>query len=154
MSHLATRGRKSPSNPRVSAIVTFVTGKYPPLRSLRFGSLDASEEAIDDPGLLMEGYFDYRDAAYGINSGDTWFILGIKGAGKSAVLQHLKLTWTGCWDRFIDVWNLRDFPIANVSLMRTGEATSLARAQAAWQLILLFRVLGLLDSDQNLDAPS
>jgi hypothetical protein len=129
-----------------------MVAKFPSLRELRFGSLDAAEEAIYDPHLLKEGYFDYKDAAYGIGAGDVWFVLGIKGAGKSAVLEHLKLSWADQWDRFIDVWNLQDFPVANVSLMRTGETTNLARAQAAWQLILLLRVLDLLDGDQGLSA--
>lgn len=57
---------------------------------MRFGQLDASQEAVDDPDLLVAGFFDYREAAYGIACGDTWLLLGPKGAGKSAVLEHLK----------------------------------------------------------------
>ena len=126
--------------------------KNPTLRELRFGTLDASEEATYDPRLLIDGYFDYREAAYGIASGDVWFLLGIKGAGKSAVLEHLRLTWADHWDRFIDVWNLQDFPVANVSSISSGEKTNLARAQASWQLILLLRVLDSLGADEGINA--
>ena len=35
---------------------------------------------------------------------------GPKGAGKSAVLEHLRLTWADKWDRFITSGTLQHFP--------------------------------------------
>ena len=86
------------------------TPKPPPLRELRFGQLDARQEAIDEPDLLTAGFYDYREAAYGIASRQTWILLGPKGAGKSAVLEHLRLTWADKWDRFITSGTLQHFP--------------------------------------------
>lgn len=69
--------------------------KLPPLRELKFGELDASQEATLSPNLLKDGYFDFRSAAYSIASRGAWVLLGPKGAGKSTVLEHLSLTWEG-----------------------------------------------------------
>jgi len=127
--------------------------KPPPFRELNFGVLDANEEAIEDPDLLLKGFYDYRSAAYGILSGDTWLLLGPKGAGKSAVFEHLALEWRDRWDHFFDNWNLQDFPVADVSNVRSGESNGAARSQSAWQLILLLRILVNLQDDQGLIAP-
>lgn len=123
-----------------------------PLREMRFGQLDASQEAVDEPELLVDGFYDYREAAYGISMGATWLLLGPKGAGKSAVLEHLKLTWQGRHDRFFDYWDLRSFPVHDVTQMQTGQSAGPARAQAAWEFLLLLRVLDSLTEDQGLQS--
>lgn len=127
--------------------------KPTPLREMRFGQLDASQEAVDDPDLLLQGFYDYREAAYGIASGNTWLLLGPKGAGKSAVLEHLKLTWVDRYDRFFDYWDLRSFPVNDVTQIQTGQSPGAARAQAAWELLLLLRVVDSLARDNGLAAP-
>jgi len=126
--------------------------KPPPYRQLNFGELDAAEEAIDSPRLLLEGFFDYRSAAYGITAGDTWLLLGPKGAGKTAVLEHLRLLWDNDYGRCFDHWNLQDFPVGDVSGIQTGEASGAARSQSGWQLILLLRLLASLEHDEALKA--
>ncbi|MDX6245860.1 MAG: hypothetical protein QOE76_3583 [Frankiales bacterium] len=121
---------------------------------MRFGQLDASQEAVDEPDLLLEGFYDYRQAAYGIATGQIWLLLGPKGAGKSAVLEHLRLSWQPRYDRFFDYWDLRSFPVNDVTQIQTGQSPGAARAQAAWELLLLLRVLDSFASDQALKAPA
>ncbi len=116
--------------------------KQPPMRELHFGQLDAHQEAIDEPELLLAGFYDYREAAYGIATGATWLLLGPKGAGKSAVFEHLRLEWQARWDRFLTIWDLRDFPVNDVTQIRTGQSPGAARAQAAWEFLLLLRSMG------------
>lgn len=127
--------------------------KPPPLRELRFGQLDASQEAIDEPELLLQGFYDYREAAYGLSSRQTWLLLGPKGAGKSAVLEHIRLSWRERWDRFFTPWDLRNFPVNDVRYMQTGQSTGAARAQSAWEFVLLLRVVESLAHDQGVVAP-
>ncbi|HEX4442834.1 MAG TPA: hypothetical protein VHZ81_04620 [Galbitalea sp.] len=128
--------------------------KAPPLRTIQFGRLDASDEATDDPGLLLNGYLDYREAVYKITRGLVWYLLGPKGAGKSAVLEHLKLKWADRPDRFLDSWDLRAFPVADVTQIHTGQMSGPSRTQSAWEFLLLLRVVQSLLRDQSLDAPS
>ncbi|WP_322936481.1 P-loop ATPase, Sll1717 family [Nocardioides bizhenqiangii] len=126
----------------------------PPLKELHFGHLDASEEAIDEPDLLMGGFYDYREAAFGITTGRAWLILGPKGAGKSAVLEHIRLSWAGRWDHFFSAWNLASFPVNDVTALQIDQAAGPARNQAAWEFLLLLRVIDSLNSDEGLRAPA
>jgi energy-coupling factor transporter ATP-binding protein EcfA2 len=127
--------------------------KPTPLREMRFGQLDASQEAVEDPELLLAGFYDYREAAYGIAGGRIWLLLGPKGAGKSAVLEHLKLSWRDRYDRFFDYWDLRSFPVNDVTQIQTGQSPGAARAQAAWEFLLLLRIVDSLAKDEGLVAP-
>lgn len=126
----------------------------PPLRELHFGHLDASEEAVDEPHLLRDGFYDYREAGFGIQTGRAWLILGPKGAGKSAVLEHIRLTWEPRWDRFFSSWNLASFPVNDVTSLQIDQAAGPARNQAAWEFLLLLRVIDSLNKDTGLSAPS
>lgn len=121
--------------------------KLPPLREVRFGDLDATQEAALEPELLLTGYFDFREAAYSIASCGAWLLLGPKGAGKSAVLEHLKLEWENRYDRFMTHWQLDTFPIQDVTKIDVGQGEGGQRAQAAWEFLLLLRLCESIDGD-------
>jgi hypothetical protein len=124
-----------------------------PLRMVHFGRLDASDEANLDPELLLNGYLDYRDSVYQMSSGHAWYILGPKGAGKSAVFEHIRLKWGDRHDRFFVPWDLRGFPVADVTQIQTGQIAGSSRTQSAWEFLLLLRVMQSLSKDNGLDAP-
>jgi hypothetical protein len=126
--------------------------KPPPLKELRFGHLDAGQEASEDPDLLLSGFYDYREAAYGITTGRIWLLLGPKGAGKSAVLEHLRLSWEDRWDKFFTLWDFRSFPVADVTAIKTGQSPGASRSQAAWEFLLLLRVIASLQQDEAVEA--
>lgn len=125
----------------------------PPFHELHFGQLDASQEAVDTPDLLTAGFYDYREAAYGVEAQQVWLLLGPKGSGKSAVLEHLRLRWQGRADRFFTSWSLSGFPVNDVAEINTGQSAGASRAQAAWEFLLLLRVVESLESDTGLRAP-
>lgn len=130
-----------------------MASKPPPLRTLHFGRLDASDEATEDPELLLNGYLDYKESVYQMTTGLAWYILGPKGAGKSAVFEHLRLKWEDRFDRFFVSWDLRGFPVADVTQIQTGQSLGSSRTQSAWEFLLLLRIFESLSSDQGLDAP-
>ncbi|MFD6091601.1 P-loop ATPase, Sll1717 family [Oerskovia sp. NPDC060338] len=123
--------------------------KPPPLKLLDFGKLDASSEADQEPHLLLDGYFDYEGAASGIATGANWLLLGPKGSGKSAVLEHLRLSWASHPDSFFDYWDLRNFPVNDVTGIQMGQSAGASRTQSAWELLLLLRVVRSLHEDQG-----
>lgn len=129
------------------------TAKYPPLGSLDFGRLDAREEAKRAPELLLEGFFDFENAAYDVASGQAWVLIGPKGAGKSACLEHLRLTWEGEHDRFLSRWDLGSFPVADVTKIQVGSSLGPTSTQAAWEFLLLLRVFESLVGDQGAAYP-
>lgn len=126
----------------------------PSLRELHFGHLDATEEAIDEPELLLDGFYDYRQAAFGITTGRAWLLLGPKGAGKSAVLEHIRLSWASRWDHFFSAWDLASFPVNDVTNLQIDQAAGPARNQTAWEFVLLLRVIDSLRVDEGLRAPA
>jgi|GEM_PF-5616727 len=125
----------------------------PKFSSLHFGHLDATQEASEEPELLKDGYYDYRQAVQGILEGSAWLVLGPKGSGKSAVLESIRLNWEGRWNRFFTYWNLAGFPVHDVTKIPTGQSQGPSRTQAAWEFLLLLRVVETLDGDQSLSAP-
>jgi energy-coupling factor transporter ATP-binding protein EcfA2 len=125
----------------------------PPFQELHFGQLDASQEAVDTPDLLIDGFYDYREAAYGIEAQQVWLLLGPKGSGKSAVLEHLRLRWQERYDRFFTGWLLSGFPVNDVASINTGQSPGGSRAQSAWEFLLLLRTVESLAGDESLVAP-
>lgn len=117
----------------------------PPFIELHFGHLDATQEAVEEPDLLRAGYYDYREAMYGISTRNTWLLLGPKGSGKSAALENIRLTWHDRPDRFFTYWNLAGFPVNDVTAIYMGQSSGSSRAQAAWEFLLLLRVVESLD---------
>jgi len=103
----------------------------PPFYTLHFGQIDANQEAIDEPDQLTAGYFDYREAAYGVSALRTWVLLGPKGSGKSAVLKNIELSWQDRYDRFFTYWNLASFPVNDISNIQTGQSPGGSRSQSA-----------------------
>jgi len=128
--------------------------KYSPLRELQFGELDASQEAVVSPELLLRGYVDFRDAAYAIATRGAWVLLGPKGAGKSAVLEYLRLSWADRPDRFMTYWELDSFPVNDVTSIDMGLKDGTARVRSAWEFLLLLRVFESLarDAERDQDA--
>lgn len=122
----------------------------PTFRELNFGDIDASREAIEDPQLLLDGYYDYRQAAYGIETRHLWLLLGPKGSGKTAVLEHIRLKWDSTPDRFFTLWDLSGFPVNDVTEIATGQSKGASRNQTAWEFLLLLRMISSFENDESL----
>lgn len=126
----------------------------PPFETLHFGHIDAVQEAVEDPDLLRDGYFDYKQAVKGITMEHTWLVLGPKGSGKSAVLENLRLNWKDRFDRFFNYWDLSGFAVGDVTSIGTGQPAGAARSQAAWEFLLLLRIVETLARDNGLNCGS
>jgi len=121
--------------------------QLPRFEHLVFGELDAAEEARRYPHLLVDGFYDHRDAVQQLEAGDAFLLLGLKGAGKSAVFEHLRLKYDSSSQLHFDYWDLSNFPIADVRNMKTGPTAGLGRTQNAWELLLLLRLVERLNED-------
>lgn len=107
---------------------------------------------MDEPLLLTNGYYDYNNAAYNAMQGHIWLIIGPKGSGKSAVLEHIRLSWQNRYDRFFSYWNLSAFPITDVTTISSGQSSGGSRAQASWEFLLWLRVAESLSTDHGITS--
>lgn len=121
---------------------------------LDFGMMDASSEARQSPKLLMEGYFDFQDASRRITTGDAWMIVGPKGAGKSAVFEHLRLMWHDDPLKFFNVWQINHTPIFDVLNAQTGIKSGRSSVIVAWKLLLLGPLLSSVLGDEGATIPN
>lgn len=114
-----------------------MTKKFPRLADLDFGSLDARQEAVRSPLLISDGYYDFQEAARRISGGSAWLLVGPKGAGKSAVFEHLHLDWMNSPTRFFNYWPISSSPIEEVLVADTGLRKGPGSTMVAWKLLLL-----------------
>ncbi|WP_229813977.1 hypothetical protein, partial [Novosphingobium colocasiae] len=70
-------------------------------KNIAFGYASAEAERSNDPGLLIDGYIDYKNASEQAISGSRFLFLGYKGAGKSTVGEHLQLRLKDEFNRFV-----------------------------------------------------
>lgn len=128
--------------------------KFPALQTLDFGRLDAREEARVSPELLVGGYFDHQSAAYRVEMRDAWVLVGPKGAGKSAAIEHLTLLWEGNPEKFLKRWDLGNFPVADITSLQVGAELGPTSTKAAWTFLLLLRVFESMVSDELASYPA
>ena len=72
--------------------------------------------------------------------------LGYKGAGKSAIGEHIRILAQSRHDLFVNVVALGDFPFTTFKRLMKGEDSSETKFPASWRWLLL---LYLLDSFQH-----
>lgn len=122
-------------------------------RDIAFGYTSAEAERSNDPGLLVDGYIDFKSASEQAISGSRFLFLGYKGAGKSTIGEHLQLKLQDRFDCFVKPIALSDFPFTPFSKIIRGDAEPEHKYPAAWSWILLIHVLESLASDESLSHP-
>jgi len=128
--------------------------RYPALRELDFGMLDAADEAsVPDSSLLTEGYYDHKGLARRIAAGSAWLVIGPKGSGKSAAFEHLRLTWANSPVHLFSLWRLGGWPVGDVTKIKMGISDGDASAQGAWEFFLFLRLFDSLTRDQGAGMP-
>jgi Novel STAND NTPase 1/OST-HTH/LOTUS domain len=116
--------------------------------AIRFGYSSASAESVRNPRLLLEGFYDPRGLSERLQSGPEFLVLGYKGSGKSAVGEHLLLLSDDRHDLFVDLIDLRDFPLESLRSM-IGQNPSQQLLQGGWTWLLLVRAFQSILSDEG-----
>ena len=115
-------------------------------RLIQFGKADAQTEVAEMPTLLKAGYFE-RDGLIekAINS-SVFLFLGYKGAGKTALSEHMNLISEDS-EMFIDQVSLVDFSYKSFPKIVTGDDELEIKTKVAWKWLLLVRILYSLIND-------
>ncbi|MBX5254853.1 hypothetical protein HJC03_31515 [Rhizobium sp. NLR4b] len=118
-------------------------------RKIAFGYISAEAERAKDPGLITEGYIDYKGVNDEALDGEKFLFLGYKGAGKSSLGERLQLTLADRHDRFAKLLSLADFPFTPFSKLIRGDVEPEAKYPAAWSWILLIYLLESFAADEG-----
>lgn len=116
--------------------------------TINFGYTDAQTEGANEPALLTEGFLDEQGWIEDALGSRVFLFLGYKGAGKTAVAEHVKLLSEKRPHLFVTNTSLEDFPYGDFkSAAGTGEPQ--ARYPAAWMWLLLLSLMESLGKDEG-----
>lgn len=121
-------------------------------RKIIFGKTDAQEESAEYPDLLINGYLQVDNINKQVLETNKFLFLGYKGAGKSALSEHLKLTSDS--NTIVDQQSLKNFPYKTFSKIVSGDSEPEVKHKLAWRWLLLVRVLQNLIADNDAHAAS
>lgn len=116
-------------------------------RSIEFGKADAKEEGSELPELLIKGYFDLDNLSTKAISKSTYLFLGYKGAGKTALSEHIRLS-NQDYNHFVKNILLEDFPYKSFGKIVPGDVESEAKLPMAWEWLFLLYMIESLTADQ------
>lgn len=114
---------------------------------IQFGYASAEEESVEAPQLLLSGYFDYGDLIKEAITGAKFLFLGYKGAGKSAINEHLRLMSENDPELFVINTFLADFPFSDFKKIIVGDTEPEAKYPTAWSWLLLLRLFNSYSKD-------
>ena len=121
-------------------------------RKINFGKADAKDEGCEYPDLLINGYLDETGVIDLALHKSTFLFLGYKGAGKTALLEHIRLTSENRYDMFVDDILLMDFPYKSLAKIIEGTYDQEARLPMAWDWLLLIYIINSLTKDESLQS--
>jgi len=113
-------------------------------REIVFGRTDAQTESEEYPNLLIDGYLNTTNIVGNATNKTTFLFMGYKGSGKSALSEHLKLSYR---DGIVKQVPLKDFPYNSLGNILTGEAEKEVKLKIAWRWLLLTYALSILMDD-------
>lgn len=122
-------------------------------KDIEFGFADASTEAHERPELLIDAFY-HSEIADRMWSDRYFLLLGLKGAGKSAVAWRLQLEASGAPQKFAKILELQDFPFAQFAKVQVEMNDQKARYVESWKFFLYVNLLFIVMQDQALDKSS
>lgn len=116
-------------------------------RQIEFGKADAKEEGTELPELLVDGYYNIDDLSEKATSRSTYLFLGYKGAGKTALSEHIRLV-NKDYQHFVKNILLEDFPYKSFGKIVPGGAEHEAKFPIAWEWLFLLYIIESLTQDE------
>lgn len=112
-------------------------------RSVNWGP----DEAKNDANL--SGYFVKFSKFSSIESGDVRYVIGRKGAGKTAVTQQIRQRIEKSPLGFFSNLTLRDFPLQDFNDLRDRSHRDKSKFVSAWSFLLLVEISKLMQKDNG-----
>ena len=118
------------------------------LNDIEFGYADAYTEAIEDERLLLEAFYD-SSIADKIWKGKHFLVLGLKGAGKSAIACRLQLEANNDPLKFVEILEMGQLSFKSFTKIRIDSAEDKSRYPAAWKYMLYVHLLQQIIGDES-----
>ncbi|WP_028878812.1 P-loop ATPase, Sll1717 family [Terasakiella pusilla] len=119
-------------------------------KKIEFGYADASNEALYQPRLINEGYYDHKNALSHARFKPDFLFLGNKGAGKSILGEKLENEAAHDPEFFVKRINLEDFPFKTFDKLSPSKESSEATYPSAWAWLLLISVMDSIQQDESM----
>ena len=105
-------------------------------RDINLGLATAELEGLNNPELLLKGYFDQYNVVKRARDSSKFLFLGYKGSGKSAISEHLKLV-SGNQDQNLSISaiSLADLPYSQLKEIVWGDAEP--RIKISYSMVLV-----------------
>lgn len=120
-------------------------------RDIEFGRADAKEEGAEYPDLLINGYLDSTGVINLALNCSTFLFLGYKGSGKTALLEHIRLTSPN-YNCFVNDIPLSDFPYKSFAKIISGSSEQEAKLPLAWDWLLLVYAISSFAQDESIQT--
>lgn len=117
-------------------------------KNIDFGKADAKTEGVENPDLLRRGYLDAMGITKAAWDSSKYLFLGYKGAGKSALSEHMSLSAKNDPTVFVREILLSKFPYKLFNKIIKGDAEASAKHPLAWEWLLLLYVFESFQNDE------
>jgi hypothetical protein len=120
-------------------------------KDINFGLSSAEAESIESPDLLLSGYLQQDTIIDEIKDRSKFLVLGYKGSGKSALVNHLCLFAAQAPENnlFVKSLYLENFPYARLKKVAKGDFEPESRYPIAWSWVLLLHMFESLYKNQT-----
>ena len=105
--------------------------------------LDALQESNDV-------YFFNYDEVNAILNNEKCYVIGRKGAGKTAICQHI--TSVKAHDKFADKLSFKNFPFNELYTLQNNQYTSQSQYISLWKYLIYSTICKLMSTNENIDS--
>ena len=120
-------------------------------KKIEFGKADA----LNEKGLLVDGFLDVYGYIEKIIDGDKYFVVGQKGSGKSAIASKLKIISEKEHNIEVNIQMLDDFDYDGFTGVIPGKDTPEIRYANTWEFLIALKLIEMYsESEYNLEDKS
>lgn len=123
-------------------------------KNIKFGLASAADEGSRQPELLLDGFFNNSNVIDNIKFGDVFIVLGTKGAGKTAIGEHLRLVAESDSNTFVRNIFIEDMPFSDLGRIVKGSIAPESKYPTAWSWLLLLYLFSSFFDDAGASSNS
>lgn len=129
------------------------------MKNINFGEISAEVELEINPDYITKGFYEYDHIISKLLNTQYFIVIGNKGAGKSIIGEHLRLTSISENEtiegdehfKFVETVSLGQFPYKSLKKIITGSSEAEAKLPLSWKWLLLISAFKSLSQDLSIE---